>query len=178
MAYDGRSRVLQSKADIGIAFNPSHSAPPKFDEFVAIWDTGATGSMISKNVVDRCALQPISMARVHTASGIDICNVYLVSIRLPNNVCFTSVRVTEGKIGGADLLIGMDLIGKGDFAVTNIDDKTVFSYRHPSMARIDFVQEANRMNRASVGRNDPCPCGSGKKFKKCHGRNAPSRESI
>jgi preprotein translocase subunit SecA len=22
-----------------------------------------------------------------------------------------------------------------------------------------------------VGRNDPCPCGSGKKFKKCHGVN-------
>jgi uncharacterized protein YecA (UPF0149 family) len=21
-----------------------------------------------------------------------------------------------------------------------------------------------------IGRNDPCPCGSGKKFKKCHGR--------
>src|SRR6185503_2183089 len=24
---------------------------------------------------------------------------------------------------------------------------------------------------SSVGRNDPCPCGSGKKFKKCHGAN-------
>ena len=23
----------------------------------------------------------------------------------------------------------------------------------------------------TVGRNEPCPCGSGKKFKKCHGRN-------
>jgi uncharacterized protein YecA (UPF0149 family) len=23
---------------------------------------------------------------------------------------------------------------------------------------------------AKVGRNDPCPCGSGKKFKKCHGQ--------
>ena len=23
----------------------------------------------------------------------------------------------------------------------------------------------------TVGRNDPCPCGSGKKFKNCHGRN-------
>lgn len=23
---------------------------------------------------------------------------------------------------------------------------------------------------AKVGRNDPCPCGSGKKFKKCCGR--------
>ena len=23
-----------------------------------------------------------------------------------------------------------------------------------------------------VGRNDPCPCGSGKKFKNCHGKDA------
>jgi uncharacterized protein YecA (UPF0149 family) len=27
-----------------------------------------------------------------------------------------------------------------------------------------IVAEADR-----VGRNDPCPCGSGKKYKKCHG---------
>ena len=25
--------------------------------------------------------------------------------------------------------------------------------------------------KAGVGRNDPCPCGSGKKYKKCHGKN-------
>jgi preprotein translocase subunit SecA len=25
---------------------------------------------------------------------------------------------------------------------------------------------------ATVGRNEPCPCGSGKKFKNCHGANA------
>jgi hypothetical protein len=24
----------------------------------------------------------------------------------------------------------------------------------------------------NVGRNDPCPCGSGKKYKKCHGQEA------
>jgi len=23
-----------------------------------------------------------------------------------------------------------------------------------------------------IGRNDPCPCGSGKKYKNCHGREA------
>ncbi|MGO1971493.1 MAG: SEC-C metal-binding domain-containing protein [Propionibacteriaceae bacterium] len=23
---------------------------------------------------------------------------------------------------------------------------------------------------ATAGRNDPCPCGSGRKFKQCHGR--------
>jgi hypothetical protein len=27
--------------------------------------------------------------------------------------------------------------------------------------------EAHRQQ--TIGRNDPCPCGSGKKFKKCHG---------
>ena len=26
-------------------------------------------------------------------------------------------------------------------------------------------------NTASIGRNDPCPCGSGKKYKKCHGKD-------
>ncbi len=28
------------------------------------------------------------------------------------------------------------------------------------------------LNTSGVGRNDPCPCGSGKKFKKCHGSSA------
>ncbi len=27
-----------------------------------------------------------------------------------------------------------------------------------------------RKAEAKVGRNDPCPCGSGKKYKKCHGQ--------
>lgn len=26
-----------------------------------------------------------------------------------------------------------------------------------------------------VGRNDPCPCGSGKKFKKCHGKQSGNK---
>jgi preprotein translocase subunit SecA len=31
---------------------------------------------------------------------------------------------------------------------------------------------APRVTGEKVGRNDPCPCGSGKKFKKCHGTEA------
>ena len=30
----------------------------------------------------------------------------------------------------------------------------------------------SRREEAKVGRNEPCPCGSGKKYKKCHGANA------
>ncbi|MDR6212571.1 preprotein translocase subunit SecA [Paracidovorax wautersii] len=33
-------------------------------------------------------------------------------------------------------------------------------------------QPAGDANGARVGRNDPCPCGSGKKFKQCHGKLA------
>jgi preprotein translocase subunit SecA len=29
--------------------------------------------------------------------------------------------------------------------------------------------EPARRTADKVGRNDPCPCGSGKKYKKCHG---------
>jgi preprotein translocase subunit SecA len=29
-----------------------------------------------------------------------------------------------------------------------------------------------KLEQPKVGRNDPCPCGSGKKYKKCHGKNA------
>ncbi len=29
-----------------------------------------------------------------------------------------------------------------------------------------------KRQQAKVGRNDPCPCGSGKKYKKCHGAAA------
>ncbi|MSE16565.1 hypothetical protein GKC49_16035, partial [Pantoea agglomerans] len=31
---------------------------------------------------------------------------------------------------------------------------------------------AEQSGERKVGRNDPCPCGSGKKYKQCHGRIA------
>jgi preprotein translocase subunit SecA len=46
------------------------------------------------------------------------------------------------------------------------------------MADLQFVggdgttSPAPAQSGAKVGRNDPCPCGSGKKYKKCHGANA------
>jgi preprotein translocase subunit SecA len=48
----------------------------------------------------------------------------------------------------------------------------------PSAARVaaaaastEAKVEPVRRDRPKVGRNDPCPCGSGKKYKKCHGRD-------
>ncbi len=35
----------------------------------------------------------------------------------------------------------------------------------------DIPKEVDHTNSKKIGRNEPCPCGSGKKYKKCHGRN-------
>jgi len=68
----------------------------------------------------------------------------------------------------------MDVISLGDFAVTNFNGKTMFSFRTPSMAEIDFTKHSHiepiRNESNKTGRNDPCPCGSGKKYKHCHGK--------
>jgi preprotein translocase subunit SecA len=34
-----------------------------------------------------------------------------------------------------------------------------------------------KRERPKVGRNDPCPCGSGKKYKKCHGKDEEASAS-
>ncbi len=41
-----------------------------------------------------------------------------------------------------------------------------------SHGEADKKQETVRRTEKKVGRNEPCPCGSGKKYKKCHGANA------
>ncbi|WP_424150008.1 SEC-C metal-binding domain-containing protein, partial [Selenomonas noxia] len=33
------------------------------------------------------------------------------------------------------------------------------------------VKKPKKEDGKKVGRNDPCPCGSGKKYKNCHGKD-------
>jgi len=50
-----------------------------------------------------------------------------------------------------------------------------FVARRPQPARAggdDAPVQTVRRDEPKVGRNDPCPCGSGKKYKKCHGAAA------
>ena len=41
----------------------------------------------------------------------------------------------------------------------------------PTETKTKTIEKDKNDPYANVGRNDPCPCGSGKKFKKCHGAN-------
>ena len=173
--FTGRARVIITEAGIG-----SHCAkglfPPAvhFQQTKAIWDTGASATVVTDKIVKAAGLKPIGMTMTRGVHGEKMANVYMVALRLPNNVVFNALRVTEGELGpDADVLIGMDVISMGDFAVTNHNGVTSFSFRLPSMQRIDFKTQpapkpAPVVNSSSTpGRNDPCPCGSGKKYKHC-----------
>ena len=133
------------------------------ESFYALWDTGATISCISHDVVQRLKLVPTGKMPIHTPSGQSICNTYLVDILLPNNVLVKDNQVCESEIGGQGLgvLIGMNIITQGDFSVSNFQGKTTFTFRIPSVKETDFVKEAQMQT--ITGTHGP-----GKRKKKKH----------
>lgn len=171
---NGRANVLQSK--VGVSAHKKLFPEAQLKEFTAIWDTGATNTAISKKVAEECGLIPTGQAISNTANGTCTVNTYLIDLNLPNNITLGGVTATEfTSVGGSDLLIGMDIIGIGDFAISNFENKTAFSFRCPSMAKTDYVKILNSMKNTTntnpkIGRNDLCPCGSGKKYKRCCGQ--------
>ena len=128
-------------------------------QYNALWDTGATSSSITQEVVDNLKLEPIDKVIVNHAGGNDECYVYLVNIILPNNVGISSVRVSCVSLTSdpnlpINVLIGMNLISLGDFAVTNYKEKTTMSFVLPSHNRIDFVPDANKLNIQQYGNRE------------------------
>lgn len=165
--------VLKTKIEIAAAFDPENTPDPEpFKEYKALWDTGATGTVVTAKVVNECGLKPIRITKVYTANDSHHSNVYKVNVRLPNNVGICDLSVTEGKLHDTDVLIGMDIIALGDFTITNDKRFTKLSFRCPSIGHIDFVEETNKNNAkmTKISRNALCPCGSGKKYKRCCGK--------
>ena len=114
------------------------SAPPLV-EFEALWDTGATASVITKDVATELDLLSEGTSEVFHAQGSEYVPNYFVNLGLPNGVQIVGVRVTQGVLKGCDVLIGMDIINLGDFAVTNRNGVTMLSFQMPSVNHIDFV---------------------------------------
>ncbi|WP_333810100.1 retroviral-like aspartic protease family protein [Flavobacterium sp.] len=139
LKVSGIARVLHTEAHIFIP-NTTNGAKLK-----AIWDTGATSSVITKNVSKALNLIPTGFAQVNTANGIANQNTFTVDVGLPNGVIIQGITVTEvdGLSGGCEALIGMDIITLGDFSITNHNGKTCMSFRVPSGHEIDYVTNPN-----------------------------------
>jgi len=143
LTANGRLRELVTECYICAAPDPAvvpQGQQLPYKKFQAIWDTGATNTLISQEVVDACGLKPIGITTLRAVGSEKRTNTFLVNILLRNNTAAQNVQVALGDLGNSQVLIGMDIITVGDFAITNVGGKTVFSFRIPSTKTIDFVK--------------------------------------
>jgi predicted aspartyl protease len=114
----------------------------------ALWDTGATGSVITAATAKELKLTAVGSATVNHVDGQSKTSTYLVNLFLPNRVAFPGVLVSECKDSDFGVIIGMDIITQGDFAITNLDSKTWLSFRIPSTQAIDYVADFKLQQKA------------------------------
>ena len=100
-----------------------------------------------------------------------------VHVRIANRVTDIVFKVQ----GGGDSGAGDDSSKSGDAALTlslKHADSTGAGFAGMTRDQQAAMQaqgsegkvETIRRETPRVGRNDPCPCGSGKKYKQCHGK--------
>jgi hypothetical protein len=142
--YDHNERQLVTKVAIGQPCRPG-DACNGIMEYEALWDTGATHSSINPSAARECGLIPCGMGIVarpgkpggeHTPFS-----MASLALRLPANdgVVFPNVFLVELECPEHDVLIGMDIISLGDFCLSNVGGEMWFSFRLPSIQRIDLT---------------------------------------
>ena len=104
----------------------------------AAWDTGATQTLISGSVIRHLNLKPIGRCQVDGFDGSKLANEYLIHVGLPTGDAVLNIKALECDGAAYDVVIGMDIISKGDFCFTNKDNKSVFSFRLPSKEHIEL----------------------------------------
>ncbi len=65
----------------------------------------------------------------------------------------------------------IDDINEGTKEVLNSIENVIQKYKNSNSNKPQNKKSSTNKTKIKIGRNDPCPCGSGKKYKKCHGKN-------
>jgi preprotein translocase subunit SecA len=118
------------------------------------------------------ALGQIDPARAYAAEGFEMFDLMIKNIKEDTvKFCF---NVTVQTDTARKQIMGRGEGRKEDFVDTAGEDQGDYSGGAPAATKIperEHKQETVRKG-VTVGRNDPCPCGSGLKYKKCCGKNA------
>ena len=141
---NGRVNEFQSECIVSEGFDPSTEARfPQFLKYNGLWDTGASHSAISDRVVEVLRLKPIGKSTVVHAAGQHLVDLFMINLVLPDSIAFPMITVSKLVLTGTDILIGMDIINQGDFAITHRNGNSKMSFAIPSSRDIDFVKENN-----------------------------------
>lgn len=111
-------------------------------------------------------------AKAYAAEGFDMFDLMIKNIKEDTvKFCF---NVTVQTDTARKQIIGAGEGRKAEFTDTANEDQSEYSGNGPVATKVperEHKQETVRKG-VTVGRNDPCPCGSGLKYKKCCGKNA------
>ena len=117
------------------------------------------------------ALGQIDPARAYAAEGFEMFDLMIKNIKEDTvKFCF---NVTVQTDTARKHIMGTGEGRKEDFVNTANEEQGEYSGGAPAAAKVperEHKQETVRKG-VTVGRNDPCPCGSGLKYKKCCGKN-------
>lgn len=90
--------------------------------------------------------------------------IFNVQIQSPEELEQASEQIEEGLSHLANVQYKHDEFAEATQVAEGVGSTA------PERAGVAYAAAAEAAGMAKVGRNDPCPCGSGKKFKQCHGK--------
>ena len=136
--YEGKASAIITEAYIFTNFK--HDALPalKFYTPVAAWDTGAEYTSISTEVIEALHLKPKDYTTIMVFGGQQRVGIYEISLGLPNGKVYHDMEVYGADLDEYSILLGMDIITRTDFLITNRDSKTIFQFRTPSVGGVDL----------------------------------------
>ena len=140
--YTGIVGAIKTACAVSAAWNQLEEKPePVAVRYHCLWDTGATISAVAKHVASDLGLSTEARIPIQHAGGRSA-NVpqHYVNLHLPNNLVMVGRPLAQLPLTNCDVLVGMDIISRGDFAISNLDGKTTFTFRIPSVEEFDFVR--------------------------------------
>lgn len=138
---------------------------------IALWDTGATRSCITRHFVDELGLKPTDFAQTYGVGGMNETEIFDIILHLNGFLRNIPLQVTGAKLHKEDggppnsevgFLIGMDIIGNGDFFTgcyndTNGKPCTLMTFRFPTaFYPVDYLNEVNDYNNSLKEQQTRC----------------------
>lgn len=130
---------------ISASWDPlEEKSEPAAVQYQCLWDTGATISAITERVATDLALPIEALIPIRHAGGLSVdVPQHYVNLQLPDGVVIVGRAVAQLPLASYDVIVGMDIISLGDFAISNFSGKTTFTFRIPSLEEFDFVADWN-----------------------------------
>ena len=112
-------------------------------EVDALWDTGSSYTYISRRLASQMGMISVGQSGYITPTGASISEQYVIEIILPDGTHVTDVHAGGSDIDamGIDLILGLQIILLGDFAIRHRDGQTFMSFLCPPNDATDNTKQ-------------------------------------